>query len=172
MKLNFSTSLEALLNSGREGGFSNNPADPGGMTNLGVTKRVWESWVGHPVTEDDIRALTSELVAPLYKLRYWDAAVCDSLPNGIDYSVFDCAVNSGPTRAIKFLQSAVGTTADGAIGPHTLSAVINSDPKELITAYNALRLSFMQNLPAWPDFKNGWSRRVAEITKESLALVA
>jgi lysozyme family protein len=172
MKSNFDAALIALLKTGREGGFSNNPADPGGMTNLGVTKRVWEAWVGHPVTEAAMRALTPALVAPLYRLRYWDAASCNDLPAGIDYAVFDCAVNSGPGRAIKLLQEAVGATPDGAIGPNTLAAVAKQEPVTLINAYNMVRLTFMKSLPAWADFKNGWTRRVVEVTAESMSLVA
>jgi lysozyme family protein len=70
MKENFDSALEAVLH--HEGGFVNHPRDPGGMTNLGVTKRVWEEWVGHEVDEATMRGLTPDLVAPLYKARYWD----------------------------------------------------------------------------------------------------
>jgi lysozyme family protein len=169
---NFSIALAALLQPDREGGFSNNPADPGGMTNLGVTKRVWEAWVGHTVSESDIRELTAALVAPLYKLRYWNAASCDSLPAGVDYAVFDCAVNSGPVRAIKFLQKAVSATEDGIMGPHTLAAVMAKPRVDVIAAYNAARLAFLQDLPTWNTFKGGWSRRVVEITAEATAMTA
>ncbi len=172
MKSNFTTALSALLQPGREGGFSNNPADPGGMTNLGVTKRVWEAWVGHPVSEDAMRALTPDVVAPLYKLRYWDRVSGDALPKGVDYAVFDCAVNSGPGRATKFLQQVVNETQDGIIGPRTLAAVASANPEKLIAAYNVARLAFMQELPTWETFKGGWSRRVVEVTGEATSMAA
>lgn len=169
---NFISSLEALLQPDREGGFSNNPADPGGMTNLGVTKRVWEAWVGRTVTEEDMRALTPATVSGLYKVKYWDAVSGDLLPKGVDYSVFDCAVNSGPGRAIRILQRVVGAVEDGVMGPRTLSAVVASAPATVITAYNFTRLEFMQSLPTWPTFKGGWGRRIVEVTAESASMVA
>ena len=127
MKENFDVALKALLK--HEGGYVNHPADPGGMTNLGVTKRVWEEWVGHEVDEQTMRGLTPDAVAPLYRKRYWDAVRGDDLPSGVDLVVFDCAVNSGVGRASKFLQKAVGVADDGKIGPATLRAVASKNPK-------------------------------------------
>ena len=77
-----------------EGGYVDNPADPGGATNWGCTKAVWQEYVGHEVTKDDIKELTKEDVKPLYKKRYWDAIHGDSIPSGLDYCIFDCAINS------------------------------------------------------------------------------
>ena len=118
---NFKEALAHVLKS--EGGYVNNPKDPGGMTNLGCTKTVWEEYVGHPVSEADMRALTPESVAPLYKRKYWDRVSGDDLPSGLDYAVFDAAINSGAGRAAKWLQEVVGVTADGSIGSGTLAAV-------------------------------------------------
>ena len=92
MQNNFESCLKNLLK--HEGGFVNHPKDPGGMTNLGVTKAVYEAWVGHEVTEKTMRELTTEAVAPLYRKKYWDACRADELVSGLDYVVFDCAVNS------------------------------------------------------------------------------
>ena len=161
MKENFQAALEHVLLS--EGGFVNHPLDPGGMTNLGVTKKVWEEWVDHSVDEKDMRALTPEDVAPLYK-HIWDRIKGDALPDGVDYVVFDAAVNSGPGRAAKWLQSTVGAWIDGSIGPSTLKAVAAFAPDDLIHAYQAKRLEFLQNLPTWGTFGKGWSRRVADVT--------
>ena len=94
MKSNFEKALAHILES--EGGFVNHPKDPGGMTNLGCTKAVWEEFVGHPVSEADMRALTPASVAPLYKRKYWDKVAGDDLPAGLDYAVFDAAIISGP----------------------------------------------------------------------------
>jgi lysozyme family protein len=156
-----------------EGGFVNHPKDPGGMTNLGVTKRVWEEWVGHEVDEKQMRALTPEIVAPLYKRKYWDAVRADDLVAGVDYCVFDVAVNSGPGRAIKFLQSCVGTTPDGGFGAITLAAVkeAEKDPARLIELYCARRLEFLQSLKTFETFGKGWSRRVQEVKDKALKML-
>jgi lysozyme family protein len=161
MKQNFETVLAAVLR--HEGGYVDHPADPGGRTNLGVTQKVWEEWVGHKVDEKAMRALTPELVSPLYKRKYWDKIRGDNLPIGVDYAVFDAAVNSGPGRAAKWLQGCVGVEQDGAIGPKTLTAVAAFDPKELVEDYAKRRLSFLMDLPHWGTFGRGWSRRVAEV---------
>ena len=164
MKENFDVAFKALLK--HEGGFVNHPVDPGGMTNLGVTKLVWENWVGHPVDEQTMRGLTPEMVAPLYKKRYWDAVRGDDLPSGVDLVVFDCAVNSGVGRASRFLQQVVGVTDDGKIGPGTIQAVLSKDPKELVDAFCDKRQAFLEALPTFATFGKGWSRRVAEVREQ------
>jgi len=168
---NFDECVELML--AHEGGFVNHPQDPGGMTNLGVTKRVWEEWLGRPVTEKEMRALTPLMVKPLYKRKYWDAVRADDLVAGVDYVVFDVAVNSGPGRAIKFLQSAVGVTADGGFGPNTMAAVkkAEEDPTRLIELYCAKRLEFLQSLKTFETFGKGWSRRVAEVKDKALKML-
>ena len=161
MKENFESALAAVLH--HEGGFVNHPRDPGGMTNLGVTKRVWEEWVKHEVDEAVMRALTPEDVAPMYKAKYWNQIAGDELPAGVDYVVFDAAINSGPGRAAKWLQQVVGATADGAIGPGTLRAVAAMPADEIVSKYQAIRLEFLQRLPTWETFGKGWGRRVTEV---------
>ena len=163
MEDNFNESLAHVLK--HEGGFVNHPKDPGGATNLGCTKRVWEEWVGHEVTVDDIRSLTVADVTPLYKKKYWDAVRGDDLPRGVDFAVFDLAINSGTGRASKLLQRAVGVAADGAIGPATLAAVANVNPRELATKVCEARMAFLQGLPTWETFGKGWARRVKETEK-------
>ena len=171
MQSNFESSLKQLLI--HEGGYVNHPSDPGGMTNLGVTAKVWEEWVGHPVDEKQMRSLTPADVAPLYKRKYWDACRADELVSGVDYCVFDVAVNSGPGRAIKFLQSCVNVTADGGFGPATLAAVkvAEQDPQRLIELYCAKRLEFLQSLKTFETFGKGWSRRVAEVKEQALKML-
>jgi lysozyme family protein len=161
MKDNFDTALKAVLH--HEGGFVNHPEDPGGMTNLGVTKKVWEEWVGHEVDEKSMRALTPEVVGPMYRKKYWDKIRGDDLPEGVDYVVFDAAVNSGAGRAAKWLQSCVGVEPDGGIGPKTLAAVASFEPKSLVEDYGKRRLSFLMDLPHWSTFGKGWTRRVTEV---------
>ena len=170
MKDNFDAALKAIIH--HEGGFVNHPSDPGGMTNLGVTKKVWEEWVGHEVDEKTMRALTPEVVGPMYKAKYWDKVKGDDLPEGVDYCVFDAAVNSGPGRAAKWLQSCVGVEPDGGIGPKTLAAVAAFDPAELVEDYAKRRLSFLVDLPHWGTFGKGWSRRVAEVQTVASSMTA
>ena len=169
MKDNFEVCLKHLLV--HEGGFVNHPKDPGGMTNLGVTAKVWSEWVGHDVNEKIMRELTPASVAPLYKRKYWDAVRAEELLSGVDYCVFDCAVNSGPGRAIKFLQSCVGATPDGGFGPATMAAVNKvRDAKKLIEDYSNERLEFLMSLPTFDTFGKGWSRRVKEVKDEALGM--
>jgi lysozyme family protein len=170
MKANFESALKAILH--HEGGFVNHPSDPGGMTNLGVTKRVWEEWVGHEVDEKQMRALTHAIVGPVYKAKYWDKIKGDDLPEGVDYCVVDAAVNSGPGRAAKWLQSCVGVEPDGGIGPKTLAAVAAFDPAELVEDYAKRRLSFLMDLPHWGTFGKGWGRRVAEVQTVASSMTA
>lgn len=169
MKENFGAALDAVLD--HEGGFVNHPRDPGGMTNLGVTKRVWEEWVGHEVDEKAMRALTPETVAPMYKTKYWDKIRGDDLPTGVDYAVFDAAINSGPGRAAKWLQTTVGAVPDGAIGAGTLAKIEAMDAEDIVEKYQETRLKFMQSLPTWDVFGKGWSRRVTEVKEAALKMV-
>lgn len=170
MKENFAEALQKVLH--EEGGFVNHPEDPGGMTNLGVTKRVWEEWTGHPVDEKTMRNLTPVAVAPMYRAKYWDKIKGDDLPDGVDYCVFDAAVNSGTGRAAKWLQACVGVEPDGGIGPKTLAAVAAFDPKVLVEDYAKRRLSFLMDLPHWGTFGKGWTRRVANMQASATSMTA
>ena len=167
---NWKRSFELMLKS--EGGFVNHPQDPGGMTNLGVTKRVWEEWVGRESNEKEMRSLTPAMVEPLYKRKYWDACRCDELPEGLDYLVFDFAVNAGPGRSIKTLQTAVGATPDGIIGPKTLAAVRAVDPHELIEKFSVAKTQFYESLPTFPTFGRGWLNRVADVKVKASSMLA
>ena len=169
MKSNFEKALASVLH--HENGFVNHPKDPGGITNLGCTKRVWEEWVGHPVTEQAMRDLKPADVAPLYKKKYWDKISGDDLPTGVDSCVFDAAINSGPGRAVKMLQACVGAEVDGVLGPNSLKAVIAFDAKTLIADYSQRRLSFLTELPTWETFGKGWARRVNEVKDTASAMI-
>jgi hypothetical protein len=168
MKDNFPKALAAVLV--HEGGYVNNPADPGGETNLGCTKAVWEEHCGHPVDTKTMKALTPADVGPLYKRKYWDKVCGDDLPSGVDYVVFDAAINSGAGRAAKWLQSCVGVEPDGGIGPKTLAAVKAFDPQQLVKDYAKRRLSFMMDLTTWGTFGKGWTRRVNEVEAVGLTM--
>ena len=169
MKQNFDNSLKMLLK--HEGGYVNHPRDPGGMTNLGVTKRVYEAWVGHEVDEAAMRALTPDDVAPIYRANYWDAVWGDHLPSGVNFSAFDWAVNSGPARAIKALQRIVGSVSDGVMGPKTMQAVMDMDPVKIIDMMYEERQRFYQGLSTFDTFGRGWTRRNKE-TRQAALLMA
>lgn len=170
MKENWESCLAHVLKS--EGGFSNHSSDPGGMTNMGVTKRVWEEWTGKPATEQDMRGLTYADVAPLYRKHYWDAVCGDLLPDGVDLCVFDCAVNAGVVRAIKFLQRSANVEADGVIGPKTLKAVNDMNHTALIRDFCAQREFHYKSLPTFATFGKGWMARLDRVEEDSREMVA
>ena len=168
MNNNYDKCLETILH--HEGGYVNHPEDPGGETNLGVTKRVYQEWGG----TKDMKDLTFDDVAPIYKKNYWDKMKCDDLPSGLDLCVFDFGVNAGPGRAAKYLQTLIGTVADGGIGPNTLAKLKEytdeTGVKETITNYQNERQSYYEKLSTFKTFGRGWTRRVEETTKLALEL--
>jgi len=170
MNGNFEQCLALVLKA--EGGFVDNPHDPGGMTNLGVTKETWESYIGREVDEQEMRNLGPLDVAPLYRKKYWDLAMCEDMPAGVDYCVFDAAVNSGVSQSIKFVQRALDVVIDGVIGPQTLGAIRQRDTEELIEQICEERLQFLQSLRTWPTFGNGWSNRVTSVQQNALKMLA
>ena len=165
MSKKFSEALEVILH--HEGGYVNHPKDPGGETNLGVTKRVYEDFGG----EKEMKDLTKEDVEPIYKKNYWDRVKGDDLPEGLDLCIFDFAVNAGPGRAAKFIQRLVNTTVDGGIGPNTLKCI--NDHVEhygvstTIDQYQSERQNYYESLSNFESFGRGWTRRVDEVTEEA-----
>jgi lysozyme family protein len=163
MTKNFRDCLELVLKS--EGGYIDHPKDPGGRTNLGVTQRVWEEWIGHPATEKDMRELTPALVAPMYEMRYWRTSYCEKLPRGLDLLVFSMAVNAGAGRSVKLLQDAIGVVADGVIGPRTMAKINEANVEVLIDKFSEARTAYYKGLKLFPVFGRGW---VARTDKERL----
>lgn len=154
--MNFEQSFEKLI--GHEGGYVNNPKDPGGETRYGVSKRSYP--------DEDIANLTLDRAKAIYKRDYWDRAQCDKLPPALAFQVFDTAVNSGIGQATRFLQRAVGVADDGQVGPLTITAIQRRDAAELVARFNAERLEFMTRLSTWDTFGRGWARRIAANLKE------
>ena len=169
MNSNWRNCFHLMLKS--EGGYADLKGDPGGKTNLGVTQATWENWVGRLSNEKEMRNLTPAMVEPLYKKKYWDACKCDDLPNGIDYLVFDFAVNAGVGRSAKTLQKVVDVNPDGAIGAITLSAVSKNKPKDIINKFSDEKVSFYKSLPTFPLFGNGWLNRVERVKNEAFSMV-
>jgi lysozyme family protein len=164
MASNFQECLDLVLKS--EGGWVNHPSDPGGETNLGVTKRVWVEYVGHPV--ESLKKLTKEDVAPLYELKYWRPCYCEVLPRGLDFVVFSMGVNAGPGRSVKLLQSAIGCVPDGVIGPRTRELISSSNGADIIKKFSTARREYYQSLKTFPIFGRGWLLRVDREESEAL----
>jgi lysozyme family protein len=172
MKDNFDAALKAILH--HEGGFVNHPKDPGGMTNLGVTKKVWEEWVGHEVDEKTMRGLTPEIVGPMYKVKYWDKVKGDDY-DSINIAVFvtGMAWGSGSYQAIKSLQKSINDcgvkcTVDGKIGPKTISASNSIDARKLFDALTAERERFFRAISKGKNakFLKGWLNRLEDYKKK------
>lgn len=170
MKDSFVASLAHVLAS--EGGYVHNPRDPGGATNRGITQREYDRWRDrHGQSHRDVLLIDGNEVEAIYHEDYWNTVSGDLLPHGVDYCVFDFAVNSGPKEAIKCLQRAAEVADDGVIGPATLAAVNAADPLRIINGVCSERLAFMKSDCDWADFGDGWSNRVSsvEITARGMA---
>ncbi len=170
MNKNFQRALELVLK--HEGGYVNHPSDPGGHTNKGVTLDNYRRYVKPGGTVADLKAISDEEVATVYRRFYWDAVKGDDLPAGIDYAVFDFAVNSGPSRAAKYLQRVLGVAQDGIIGPQTLAAARAAKPSVVIDNLCDRRMIFLKGLSIWPTFGKGWTRRVEDVRTESKRMAA
>jgi lysozyme family protein len=168
MTKNFRDCLELVLK--HEGGYVDHPKDPGGRTNLGVTQRVWEEWIGHPATEKDMRELTPAIVAPMYEMRYWRTSYCEKLPRGLDLLVFSMAVNAGAGRSVKLLQDAIGVVADGVIGPNTMARINEANVETLIDKFSEARTAYYKGLKLFPVFGRGWVARTDKERLEALQL--
>lgn len=170
---NFDECLKLILH--HEGGYVNHPKDPGGETNMGVTKRVYEKWcMENDLQQKDMKDLEFNDVAPIYKENYWDRVKADQLPAGLDLCVFDWAVNSGTGRAAKKLQGMIGTTVDGGIGPNTLKAlnayVQIEGLESTIATYTDIRQNFYESLSTFDTFGKGWTRRNQETEMEAFKM--
>lgn len=150
--MKFDQAFEVLI--GHEGGYVNDPRDPGGETKYGISKRAYPALDIADLNIDDAKAI--------YKRDYWDRAHCDELPPEVAFQVFDTAVNSGIGQSIRFLQRAVGVADDGRVGPLTLNAVRRLDAEVVVARFNGQRLDFMTRLSTWDVFGKGWARRVAK----------
>lgn len=171
----FQACLPLLLKD--EGGYSDDPRDPGGATNLGVTLATARAYGldqdgDGDVDKADVRALGPAAVAEVYHRGYWLAASADACPPGLDYMVFDCAVNQGVGRAVRFLQTTAGVVADGLAGPATLAAVGRLDAARAIPAFAELRRRHYAGLPSFPRFGKGWLNRLARVEGAALESVA
>lgn len=148
--MNFDQAFERLI--GHEGGYVNDPRDPGGETNWGISKRAYP--------DVDIKALTMDAAKAIYRRDYWAPVRADELPDSVRFDVFDAAVNHGVSQAAKWLQRAAGAQPDGVIGAQTVAAARNAG-EQLAAHFNGYRLKFYTDSGNWTVYGKGWTRRVA-----------
>ena len=154
MNSHFDRCFDLLMK--HEGGYVNHPEDPGGETNLGITKRTALDfgYVGQ------MKDLDVDTAKSIYRHLYWKD-IYDQFSFDLAFNVFDAGVNSGVGTSVKWLQEAVGVKADGVIGEKTIGAIISNPSDRVVRKFNAIRLEFMTNLKTWPSFGRGWARRIA-----------
>lgn len=152
-----------------EGGYVDHPADPGGATNRGITLATYRRY--RPgATKFDLRAISNHEVETIYRDGYWKPIKGDDLPVGVDLATFDFGVNSGVSRASKYLQRALGVDADGKIGNVTVAAARSANGKEVIQRLCGQRLSFVRSLRTFATFGKGWSRRIADVEAKAVVM--
>jgi len=163
--MNFDQAFHNLL--GHEGGFTDDKRDPGnwtgGRVGVGELKGTNFGIAANTYPEEDIRNLTVDRAKLLYRRDFWNRIRADELPAVIRYPMFDAAVNSGVPQASRWLQRAVGATADGVIGPRTLAATNAMEPQVVLRRLLSVRLRFMTGLSNWPVHGRGWARRIADL---------
>jgi lysozyme family protein len=147
----FAAYIDRVL--GHEGGYVNNPQDPGGETNWGIAKRSYP--------HVDIKALTRAQAVEIYRRDFWDQVHGEELPPALAFQALDAAVNHGIGNAVRWLQRAAGVADDGHFGPVSLAALKAASENDLLLRFNGVRLRFYTDLSTWPTFGRGWARRVA-----------
>lgn len=173
MKQEFKKALERVLV--HEGGKVDDPQDPGGRTNQGVTQKSFNAYLSLKGEKPrDVFTMKNSERDEIYKRRYWDAIEGDKMPPGLGYVLFDGAVNSGAAQSVKWLQRALGPRCkgkiDGQLGPLTLHAIKETnDHDALIEAICIRRMDFLDNLKTWKRFGKGWTRRVENVKQTGQA---
>lgn len=159
----------------KEGGYSNHPSDRGGATNKGVTQRTYNAYLTkHQLPLRSVEEIDSHEVSIIYQEEYWDKCRCSDIPFPLDLAVFDSAVQHGTTRASKWLQNCVGTSADGVVGDKTIYAVhdkvINKRLEDVLDNYINGRIAFyaqiIKNDPTQEKFAKGWKNRTDSLIRE------
>ena len=153
-----------------EGGYVDHPADPGGATNLGVTRATLAKWRGRPVTKAEVKALSRAEAAEIYRRYFWNPCGGPSLPAGVDAVIFDWAVHSGPSRAVRALHKVLKIEQAATPGPALRSALHKAEPVTTIRLLCAERRRFLSRLKGFAVFGRGWSRRVDALEKTALSL--
>ena len=166
---NFKECLNLVLKS--EGGFVNDPRDSGGMTNLGITQKSLEEWLGHDVDEKFMRNLTPEMAAPFYEQKYWRSCYGEVLPRGLDYLCFSFGINAGCGRSVKLLQQSIGVIPDGIVGPRVMQKLRESNIADIIKGFSECRRNYYKSLKSFPVFGKGWASRTDREEQEALQMI-
>lgn len=149
---NFDRAITLLLK--HEGGYVNDPRDPGGETKYGITKRTYPN--------EDIKNLTPERAKEIYRKDFWEPIRGDELPFDVAFNLLDGAVNSGVSQSVRWMQRAAEIADDGVIGDETMKAWLRYQPAALAARYNGHRGQFFTKLKTWPAFGKGWTARFTE----------
>jgi lysozyme family protein len=159
-----------------EGGYVDDPADPGGATNMGITLATYRQWSDDPALGPaEVRDMTLRIARAIYRSLYWNPLRADALPAGVDLSVFDMGVNAGIWRSARLLQRALGFTGeevDGCVGPETLEASAKCNPRTLIDDLAERQAAYYRTLADFPTFGIGWLDRTRARRQAALAMVA
>ena len=156
-----------------EGGKVDHPKDPGGRTNQGVIQRVYDKYRSEKgLRTRDVYDMSDHERDEIYRKKYWDKVRGDRLPMGVDLAVFDYGVNSGPARAIRYLQKVVQVEIDGRFGQGTLNAVQRTSPVTIARRICDERLAFVQRLRTWKTFGRGWARRIGDVRARAVAMAS
>lgn len=155
-----------------EGGYGNDPDDPGGPTKFGITIGDYRDWTKRPyATSADLEDMPWSTASDIYRIRYWNPCDCDDMPAGIDYFLFDSAMLSGTRTAIKWLQRSLSINPDALIGGQTLSAVKGENPLDILTKMEALRRANLHSQPTWDIYRRGWTNRVNKAKIRAVKLI-
>jgi len=158
-----------------EGGYVDNPADPGGATNMGITLATLRQYTDDSqLGATQVRDMPVRTARAIYQALYWNPVRADALPRGVDLSVFDMGVNAGTWRSARLLQHALGFTGDevdGCIGPETLGAAAKSDPRALVDNLADRQAAFYRSLAEFPIFGDGWLNRCRARKEAALAMI-
>jgi lysozyme family protein len=172
MRANFIHAFDFTTSDAIEGGFSDNPDDPGGATMRGITLAEFREFYHNPqLSIDDLKNITVPQQEEIYEKAYWQAVSADLLPAGVDLSVFDMGVNAGVGTSIRQLQKAVDATIDGIIGPVTLHLVDTSYDIAILVNLWSVQTAYYRALRGFEEFGQGWLKRAAWRLQAALALV-
>ena len=159
-----------------EGGYVDDPADPGGATNMGITLATYRQWSDNPgLGSTQVQDMTARTARAIYRSLYWNPLRADALPMGVDLSVFDMGVNGGIWRSARLLQRGLGFTGeevDGSIGPETLKAAAKCDPRTLVADLAERQAAYYRSLADFPTFGAGWLNRTEARRDAALAMIA
>ncbi len=151
-----------------EGGYVNDPRDPGGPTNMGITLRDARLHWKADATAEDVRNMPRSVAVSIFQSKYWAALRCDELPAGVDYTVLDYGVHSGIARSAHVLRRVLGLPlGDGRVSDEVIETLRHVNPVHVVDAINDERMAFLRHLPTWGTYGRGWTPRVASVRSYS-----